>query len=239
MLNPVSLEISPEVSPEAARKALQRYALHSAEARAALGQFVQLAAQICEAAIAQLCWNNPPQTIAQFSKFPTEPFNNFDFENFDSPSANSFLVVPDTLNDQRFAGQTWTTATPAIRFYVRIPVGTVGGDAIATLHILDTAPKDLLPGQIIALQSLSQPILTYLEQRARISQLEQTLVRQKQVEHDLNSSNQRFRQLLRKLQQTQSQLIQTEKMSSLGHMVAGVAHEINNPVSFIYGNLTY
>ncbi|MDZ7961573.1 MAG: ATP-binding protein [Aulosira sp. DedQUE10] len=39
------------------------------------------------------------------------------------------------------------------------------------------------------------------------------------------------------LQQTQSQLIQAERMSSLGQMVAGVAHEINNPANFIYGNL--
>lgn len=45
-------------------------------------------------------------------------------------------------------------------------------------------------------------------------------------------------QALQELQQTQSQLIQTEKMSSLGQLVAGVAHEINNPVTFIYGNLT-
>nr|WP_293158691.1 ATP-binding sensor histidine kinase [Okeania sp. SIO2C9] len=44
---------------------------------------------------------------------------------------------------------------------------------------------------------------------------------------------------LHKLQQTQIQLIQSEKMFSLGQMVAGVAHEINNPVSFIHGNITH
>ncbi|WP_293340987.1 GAF domain-containing protein [Microcoleus sp. CAWBG58] len=46
-------------------------------------------------------------------------------------------------------------------------------------------------------------------------------------------------QNLKDLQHTQAQLIQTEKMSGLGQLMAGIAHEINNPVNFIYGNLNH
>ncbi|WP_414526752.1 GAF domain-containing protein [Nodularia chucula] len=46
-------------------------------------------------------------------------------------------------------------------------------------------------------------------------------------------------QTLKELQQTQSQLIQSEKMAGLGQLVAGIAHEINNPITFIYGNVSY
>jgi signal transduction histidine kinase len=50
---------------------------------------------------------------------------------------------------------------------------------------------------------------------------------------------QELEQTLQELHQTQMQLVQTEKMSSLGQLVAGIAHEINNPVNFIYGNLSH
>ncbi|MEH2048478.1 response regulator [Nostoc sp.] len=50
---------------------------------------------------------------------------------------------------------------------------------------------------------------------------------------------QQLKNTLQELQTTQVQLIQTEKMSSLGRMVAGLAHEINNPVNFIHGNFNH
>jgi signal transduction histidine kinase len=58
-----------------------------------------------------------------------------------------------------------------------------------------------------------------------------------QLEHRVTERTEELSLALADLQNSQMQLVQSEKMSSLGQLVAGVAHEINNPVSFIYGNL--
>ncbi|WP_346293480.1 ATP-binding protein [Sphaerothrix gracilis] len=60
-----------------------------------------------------------------------------------------------------------------------------------------------------------------------------------ELENRVRRRTKELSQALSHLRETQTQLIQTEKMSSLGQMVAGLAHEINNPVSFIYGNIPY
>lgn len=61
----------------------------------------------------------------------------------------------------------------------------------------------------------------------------------KQSKASLKHQAHQLQETIRALQQTQAQLVHNEKMLSLGQLVAGIAHEINNPVNFIHGNISY
>jgi len=65
----------------------------------------------------------------------------------------------------------------------------------------------------------------------------ETMVRERTQE--LEDSNEALKRAYLDLQKAQEQLVQTEKMASLGQLVAGIAHEIKNPLNFIYGNTDF
>lgn len=88
------------------------------------------------------------------------------------------------------------------------------------------------------------------ERTAQLTQanarLKQDIVERQRVEVALRQSEGRLKKqatklklALAELHSYQTQLIQKEKMSSLGQLVAGIAHEINNPINFVYGNIGY
>ena len=150
-------------------------------------------------------------------------------------------IVVQPLGDNSIAG------------YAMLP--DIYGDPALILQI--DAPRDLYQQGLLSLQYLKLSllivgILAGLAICFLLSRLVRSLTERDRMEQALTQqealrrSQQRYRdkaeeleKALGQLQMAQTRLVQNEKMSSLGQMVAGIAHELNNPVGFIKGNLPY
>ena len=127
---------------------------------------------------------------------------------------------------------------------------TLGVVAVALMVVLATAMgrgpflRSSLNESLVLLQSFMGTIsLTTFLMLATIAEKAKTqrdlAIVNENLELRVRDRTEELERILTELQQAQTQLIQTEKMSSLGQLIAGLAHEINNPISFIYGNITY
>ncbi|HAA31563.1 MAG TPA: histidine kinase [Cyanobacteria bacterium UBA8553] len=123
----------------------------------------------------------------------------------------------------------------AIRALVQTPEAELVIDNLHLKYILKAASTDLLSGL--------DAIVSQYQKESETEQLLLDVHKNKLYEQACasaaiaQSQAQQLEKTLHDLKNTQSQLIQSEKIAGLGQLVAGVAHDINNPVSFIYGNL--
>ncbi|MBD2451685.1 AAA family ATPase [Nostoc sp. FACHB-152] len=155
------------------------------------------------------------------------------------------LVIEDAVKDSRFATDGYIAAHQS-KSILCLPLIHSGKFTSIIYLENNLIPGAFTPERVKVLSLLTAQISIAID-NARLYTNLQNYSQELEVKNAaLQASEARERekakqlqQYLDKLQKTQAQLVQTEKMSSLGQLVAGVAHEINNPVNFIFGNLSY
>ncbi|NER03641.1 MAG: GAF domain-containing sensor histidine kinase [Okeania sp. SIO3C4] len=116
--------------------------------------------------------------------------------------------------------------------FLSIPIKTQSGQIGVLVCGHHTSIRQWHDSEIELLKGVTNQLAIAIDQAELYNQSREVALQAREQAHELSKA-------LQKLQQAQAQLIQTEKMSSLGQMVAGIAHEINNPINFISANISY
>lgn len=108
----------------------------------------------------------------------------------------NLLEVPDARKDERFAENPLVQGKPHIQFYAGAPLITPDGYCLGTLCVIDQVPRNLTPEQRTALEALARQVVTQLELRKNLREVESAVVQLARREGELAASEQKYRSLI-------------------------------------------
>lgn len=149
----------------------------------------------------------------------------------------SSLTVPDAYEAEGF----FSNLGPSGRwfFFTAAPLRNAQGVIVGAIETLQDITERKVAENALMLAQLEVEKLVE-DRTAELARVNQTLradvARREQAERDLIERNAELNALNAQLSTTQEHLIQSEKLASIGQLAAGVAHEINNPIGYIFSN---
>ncbi|MDF5711842.1 MAG: ATP-binding protein [Nostoc sp. S4] len=203
--------------------------LHKATSGGGENIFVVLLMSVAFVGVAIACWTSLPQVVAIAEAREAA-------EHLFTVAQDGILVV-----DERGIIR---QANPATEFFFNVYPSQLLGNQLSKWFVELTSYPDewtKRSEQTLLCKEKNRTLEVSISDRPHQDFREYVVIlhditQRKQAEEILRDSEAQLRQ---EAKQLASQLVQSEKMSSLGQLVAGVAHEINNPVNFIYGNISF